>query len=143
MAIASVAIFKKKDGKTGFAVKRGQKAREDAEREYDAGRNLRPVIDAPQEFLARLRQTLAEQRVVEGATLAEARDDAGGKAYYLLGLRLRRGASVSFREVERQVREALKGLFPYGRSLQCTDLDRDIDPQTADGRPNPYLVFEG
>jgi len=64
--------------------------------------------------------------------LAEARDDAGGKAYYLLGLRLRRGASVSFREVERQVREALKGLFPYGRSLQCTDLDRDIDPQSLE-----------
>jgi hypothetical protein len=124
-------------------VKRGQRAREEAEKEYDAGRNMRPVVDAPQEFLSRLRQALAHQRVVEAATLAETRDDYGGKPYYLLGLRLRRGASVSYTEVERQVEEALKGALPYGRSLQCTELDRDVDPQTVDGSPNPYLVFEG
>ena len=143
VALASARLFNKKEGKTGFAAKRGQRAREDAEREYAAGANLRPVADAPREFLDLLRQTLAQQRVVEAATLAEARDDAGGGPYFLLGLRMRRGTSVPFREVEHKVREALKGALPYGLRLECTDLDRDVDPLTADGRPNPYLVFEG
>jgi type III secretion system (T3SS) SseB-like protein len=142
--VGLAGLFSKKTtGKTTYAMRAGQKARERAEKEYEAGRNLRPVEDAPREFLDKLSLLLADLKVVEAATFAEFKDDEGSPSYYVLGLRLRRGSSVPYEEAARRVAKALAAMVPYGKKLECTELDANPEPKSADGSANPYLVFEG
>ncbi len=123
-----------------FPRARGRRAREEAERAYDAQRNLRPVESPPLELVGALRAVARAVPGVRWVTLAEYGGDAGGPVRLLVGVRMGSGAPTSFDTVEAAVVAAVAEAMPALRRPDVTELDADVDETTADGTANPYVV---
>ncbi|HEX9709114.1 MAG TPA: hypothetical protein VGB42_03990 [Candidatus Thermoplasmatota archaeon] len=117
-----------------------RRAREEAQREYDEQRNLRPVTDAPEALVRALEAAADRVGGVRWITLGEYRDDHGGLSRMMVGVRLGPGGPADFASVEAAVSAAVREALATAVRLEVVELDADVDETMADGTPNPYVV---
>jgi hypothetical protein len=119
----------------------GKAAREKAQKEYDAGWNLRPAQGVPGEVVEALRAEAALLPAVKALTLADARDDDGGPTRVVVGVRVDPKGPTRFEEAVARLRAAVDTVPKPKLALFFLPLDDEVDTTMVDESPNPYVIF--
>lgn len=119
-----------------------RKAREKAQKEYDAQWNLRPVEPPPEGLVEALRAAADAMGQVRWITLGEYRDDSGEPAHVVVGVRVAPGGLVTFGAVKERLMGVLRSALGPGSSPEVVELEAEVDDTMADESPNPYVVYK-